>query len=117
MRKAKIINNNNGHEPIVEVLSIEADGDYKYCICKLPDNRLYEVDIKGLEFIDEPEKLSKDTQAQAILFEGQCRLNAMLINNKQREIANNDVFNYSWDDFMGLQEEIERRINDLNKEK
>ena len=61
----------------------------------------------------EPNQLSKETQVQAILFEGQCRLNAMLVDNKQREIADNDVFNFSWDDFMALQEEIQQRIKDL----
>jgi len=115
MRKAKVIN--NGNESIVEVLSIEADGDYKYCICKFPDNRLYEVDIKGLEYIDEPNQLSTETQAQAILFEGQCRLQAMLADNKQSEMDNCSYFRYNYEDFDNLQAEIQRRINDLNKEK
>ena len=39
----------------------------------------------------------------------------MLVDNKQREIADNDVFNFSWDDFMALQEEIQQRIKDLKE--
>lgn len=64
----------------------------------------------------EPEPLSKETQVQAILFEGQCRLNAMLANNEQgKEDEENGL--YDSDDFYKLQEEIQRKINELNKEK
>ena len=65
----------------------------------------------------EPEPLSKEAQAQAILLESQCKLNAMLIDNKSRENDNFPSYRYSYEDFDNLQEEIQRRINDLNKEK
>ena len=70
------------------------------------------------QMLDMPElnQLSTETQAQVILFEGQCRLNAMLSNNEQgKEDEENGL--YDSDDFYKLQEEIQRKINDLNKEK
>ena len=62
------------------------------------------------QIIDEPNQLSKDTQAQLILFKGQCEMNAMLACNMQRKVCNESMA-YIDCDFIDLQEEIECRIN------
>lgn len=57
-------------------------------------------------------QLSKETQAQIILFEGQCKLQAMLANNEQgKEDEENGL--YESDDFYKLHEEIQKRIKEL----
>ena len=119
MRQAKVIKEwrKLTIETIVQILEFTCDNNYDYAVCKLEDNSLMTIDIKCLQLIENPEPLSKETQAQAILFEGQCRLNAMLIDNKRGEIDNCSYFRFNYEDFDSLQEEIQRRINDLNKEK
>ena len=71
------------------------------------------------QMLDMPElnQLSTETQAQAILFEGQCKMNAMLADNKQSEMDNCTSLRYSYEAFDNLQIEIQRKINELNKEK
>jgi len=129
MRKAKVIKEHKDYpelklDDIVYVHSIEGGSAESQTppsiLIESQDGTLIKIliDICGkvldlFQMVDEPNQLSKETQVQAILFEGQCRLNAMLVDNKQREIADNDVFNFSWDDFMALQEEIQKRIKDL----
>jgi len=134
MRKAKVIKERSDYpllklDDIVYVYGIEK-GSVEY---QTPSSILIEtqegilirviIDIYWGVFdmfqmldMPEPEQLSKETQAQAILFEGQCRLNAMLANNKQSEMYNCTSLRYSCADFDNLQEEIQQRINELNKE-
>ena len=88
------------------------DLDYKYAICKSSNGELESIDIENLQIIDEPNQLSKDIQAQLILFEGQCKMNAMLACNMQRKVCNESMA-YIDCDFIDLQEEIECRINEL----
>lgn len=97
---------------IIEVLVFQNDLDYKYAICKSSNGELEIISIENLQIIDEPNQLSKDIQAQLILFEGQCKMNAMLACNMQRE-ACNESMGYNDYDFIDLQEEIECRINEL----
>ena len=56
----------------------------------------------------------KNVQAQIILFEGQCRLQGMVADNKVKEMKNCSNFCYSYEEFDNLQEEIQRRINELD---
>ena len=129
MRKAKVIKEHKDYpelklDDIVYVHGIEVGSAEMCCspsiLIETKEGLLYDIpfykptnDLFQMLDSPEPNQLSKETQVQAILFEGQCRLNAMLVDNKQREIADNDVFNFSWDDFMALQEEIQQRIKDL----
>ena len=99
---------------IIEVLVFQNDLDYKYAICKSSNGELESIDIENLQIIDEPNQLSKDIQAQLILFEGQCKMNAMLACNMQRKACNESMA-YIDCDFIDLQEEIECRINELNE--
>lgn len=97
---------------IIEVLVFQNDLDYKYAICKSSNGELESIDIENLQIIDESNQLSKDIQAQLILFEGQCKMNAMLACNMQRKACNESMV-YIDCDFIDLQEEIEYRINEL----
>lgn len=67
------------------------------------------------QMLDMPElnQLSTETQAQAILFEGQCRLQAMIVENSCYPTS----IPYTKIHFDNLQIEIQRKINELNKEK
>ena len=98
---------------IVEILAFQNDLDYIYAICKSSNGELEITTIGNLQIIDEPNQLSKDTQAQLILFKGQCEMNAMLACNMQREACNESMA-YIDCDFIDLQEEIECKINELN---
>ena len=100
---------------IVEILVFQKDLDYKYAICKSSNGELEDISIGNLQIIDEPNHIGKDIQAQLILFEGQCRLNAMLTDNKQAEMDNCVYFKYNYEDFDNLQEEIKQRINELKQ--
>ena len=112
MRKAKVIKEHKDYPELklddivyvhgIEVGSAESQTPPSILI-ESQDGTLLKILIdtwgKGLDLFQmldspEPNQLSKETQVQAILFEGQCRLNAMLVDNKQREIADNDVFNF-----------------------
>ena len=97
---------------IVEILVFQHELDYKYAICKSSNGELESIDIENLQIIDEPNQLSKDIQAQLILFKGQCEMNAMLACNMQRKACNESMA-YIDCDFIDLQEEIECRINEL----
>ena len=97
---------------IVEILVFQKDLDYKYAICKSSNGELEIITIENLQIIDESNQLSKDMQAQLILFKGQCEMNAMLACNMQRKVCNESMA-YIDCDFIDLQEEIECRINEL----
>lgn len=81
------------------------------------DGTMKNIPIDKVQFLEQfnPNQLSKETQVQAILFEGQCILNGMIADNEQRKICNESMA-YICDDFIGIQKEIQNRINELNKE-
>ena len=130
MRKAKVIKEHKDYPElklgdIVYVHGIEAGS----AECQILPSILIEsqdgtliiilIDIwgkvlDGFQMLDSPEpnQLSKETQVQAILFEGQCQLNGMIADNGQRKACNESMA-YTYIDFIALQEEIQQRINDL----
>jgi len=115
MIKAKLISQFGKKQEgeIVNIIQFTSNESYDYAICKFADNSIMAIHIDRLEIIDEPDQLSKDTQAQAILFEGQCHLQGMIAENSCYPTS----IPYSKIHFDNLQEEIQRRINELNKEK
>ena len=130
MRKAKVIKEHKDYpelklDDIVFVHAIDK-GNAEYCcspyiLIETMEGLLFDIPFYKptndlLQMLDGPNQLSKEIQVQAILFEGQCRLQVMIANNEQgKEDEENGL--YDSDDFYKLQEEIQRRINDLNKEK
>ena len=132
MRKAKVIKEHKDYpelklDDIVFVHGIDK-GSAEYCcspyiLIETMEGLLFDIPFYKptndlLQMLDspEPEPLSKGTQVQAILFEGQCQLNGMIADNEQRKVCNESMA-YTYIDFIALQEEIQRRINELNKEK
>ena len=131
MRKAKVIKEHKDYpelklDDIVFVHAIDK-GSAEYCcspyiLIETMEGLLFDIPFYKptndlLQMLDGPNQLSKEIQVQAILFEGQCRLQAMLADNKSRENDNFPNYRYSYEEFDNLQEEIQHRINDLNKEK
>ena len=82
---------------IIEVLAFQNDLNYIYAICKSSNGELEIVSIENLQIIDESNQLSKDIQAQLILFKEQCEINAMLACNMQQETFKEDInFAQKW---------------------
>ena len=128
MRKAKVIKEHKDYPElklgdIVYVHGIEAGSAecqiLPSILIESQDGTLIKILIDICEkvldlfqMVDEPNQLSKETQVQAILFEGQCQLNGMIADNEQRKVCYESMA-YTYIDFVALQEEIQQRIKDL----
>lgn len=76
------------------------------------DGHMDNFDISGVQYLEPIEQLSKETQAQAILFEGQCKLQSMIADNRQREYLGRGV-DWNGGDFGDIQDEIESKLKEL----
>ena len=107
MRKAKVIK--TGEEGFAN------EPNWGAVTFLFKDGTMKNMDIDKVQFLEQfnPNQLSIEIQVQAILFEGQCRLNAMIADNKSRENDNFPNYRYSYEEFDNLQEEIQQRIKYL----
>ena len=106
MRKAKVIK--TGEEGFAN------EPNWGAVTFLFKDGTMKNIDIDKVQFLEQfnQNQLSIETQAQAILFEGQCHLNGMIADNGQRKACNESMA-YTYIDFIALQEEIQQRIKDL----